>query len=417
MKMPPRGGPRQATKILATNATNPDDVHSYDSLTATAKALDVCGHSTVKRALQKGTILNGYYITLLPISEDDTDNNLTEVVSQNHTEFTFFDEVDDMFKGQKIRYTKEQPIQVSVLDVIRVITGTTNPHLTYSRLQLQYTEVLTNCEIYQFSGAGERLTPVCSVQTMIELINLLPGQRAARFRQAGAKVLVRVLGGDETLIDEIRENATKMELATETEENSPMCMFQLPEGLTGVNAVCSVMLSPSMQGKTVADFRKPCTYLIVFNHNDQVAIKFGWTKNLKERVREHYNTYPDMKVWCALNCKTIECADGTERLFKGKMSAYLQTIQVEKKNGDSKPSTEVLFNVTPEKAEEQMRDAFDTVSTECSVSNDLEIKDKEIKKLELELAKFNTILELKRLGVDVSVLLSQCTPSSSPCTT
>lgn len=49
---------------------------------------------------------------------------------------------------------------------------------------------------------------------MIELINLLPGERAARFRQAGAKVLVRVLGGDETMVDEIRDNAAKIEQVT-----------------------------------------------------------------------------------------------------------------------------------------------------------------------------------------------------------
>lgn len=165
-----------------------------------------------------------------------------------------------------------------------------------------------------------------------------------------------------------------------------------------------MLLSPSMQGKTAADFRGPSTYIILFKYGDKAAIKFGWTKNLRNRVKEHYNMYPEMKVWFALDCKFSECADGTEKLFKGKMSAYLQTIQLEKKNDNSKPSTEVLFNVCPEKAEEQMRAAYEVVCNEYSIHNPLVLKDLEIRKLELEVAKIqaeeaklNAMIELKRL--------------------
>jgi hypothetical protein len=251
---------------------------------------------------------------------------------------------------------------------------------------------------------------------LIELINLLPGERAARFRQAGAKVLVRVLGGDETLVDEIRENAAKMEqiaaaTAAEDAEPHPMSTFQLPNGLTGANAVCSLMLSPNMHGKTVADFRKsPCTYIILFKHEDKAAIKFGWTKNLKERIKEHNRMYPDMKVWCAFDCKYSEIAEETEKLFKGKMTAYLHTIQLETKDGNGKPSTEVLWDVTPEVAEKQMQDALNMVTKESSTEDHKAVKELDLRALELQVElektrnqRLQLLLDLKRAGVDVSM--------------
>lgn len=275
--------------------------------------------------------------------------------------------------------------------------------------------------LLQFPGPGERLTPVCKVNEMVELINVLPGPRAQRFRQAGAKVLVRYLGGDETLIDEIRENAQRQEEAAADPSNH-MNMFQLPDGLTGMNAACSVMLSPTMQGKTVADMRGPCTYIIMFEHEGASAIKFGWTKNLKNRVKDHYRAFPNMRIWCAVDCRFTECAEQTEELFKGKMSAYLQTVQLETRAGSNKNHTEVLINMQPERAEEAMQHAYSTVCSELSLHNPMLQKELEIQKLRLQLecevakmqaeaerakaevAKLHALLELKKLGVDTDQL-------------
>jgi hypothetical protein len=394
-------------------------------LTAAAKGVNAPGHNTIKRLLKTGEVYNGYRLSMLEprpaVQEATTSVTPPPAASADakHNEFTFFEEVDDLFKGQKVRYTKEQPVQVSVFDVIRVVTGNPNPHTSYSRLQLQYPEVLSDCyNLLQFSGSGERPTPVCTVEQVIELINVLPGERAARFRQAGAKVLVRVLGGDETLVDEIRDNAARMERAvveasTEDTEPHPINIFQLPDGLTGANAVCSLMLSPSMQGKTVADIRTTCTYLILFKHNDQVGIKFGWTKNLQRRVKDHNRVYPDMKVWAAFECRNHECAEAAEQLFKGKMAAYIDQVKL----GD-KLLTEVLTRVAPEEAERQMQAALDTVMLETSEHNPVLMKELELRALQLQLdlqrqsvelektrnQRLQLLLELKHAGVDVSVL-------------
>ena len=222
---------------------------------------------------------------------------------------------------------------------------------------------------------------------MVELINVLPGTRAAKFRSAGAKVLVRFLGGDDSLVEELRENAERMEAIAHEGQSNPMNAFELPKGMTGANAVCSLMLSPCMQGKTVADIRGACTYLLLFKHQGEVAIKFGWTKDLQKRVRDHYRVYPDMRVWAAWMCRFQEVAVEAEKLFKGKMGAYIQQVQV-----GGKLSTEVLVGVEPKDAEIQMQDAVDTVTSEMSMHNPMAMKELEIERLRLqvELAKQET---------------------------
>ena len=394
--MPPRGGQRTATKLMAVSESNPDQVVSYDSLSAAAKALEV-HHSVIGRALERGTAVNGFKFRRL--ETPTTQDTVTEIAPQPTQQgvLTLWEEVDELFKGSKIRYTRDEPIKVSVFDVIRTVTGVTNPRCAFASLQQQYAEVVAETYHFQFSGMGERPTPVCTVPKMIELINVLPGARAARFRSAGAKVLVRFLGGDETLIDEVRENAEHMaQVASTSNGENPMQMFQLPNGMTGANATCSLMLSPLMQGKTVADMRGPCTYLILFQYRDKPAIKFGWTKDLQKRIKDHHRMYPQMRVWWAIQCTYSEVAESTERLFKGKMSAYLEQVQL-----GTKTSTEVLIGVSPEVAQQQMQAAFDTVACENSMHNPLAMKELEIKKMALENERLRLMLELHRQGVSV----------------
>ena len=123
--MAPKGGARQPTKVIATNETNPDDIKTFDSLTAAAKGVNAPGHNTIKRLLKTGEVYNGYRLSMLEppttLPEVPTDTTAPE---PHHNEFTFFDEMDDLFKGQKVRYTREQPLQVSVFDIIRVVTDT-----------------------------------------------------------------------------------------------------------------------------------------------------------------------------------------------------------------------------------------------------------------------------------------------------
>ena len=108
----------------------------------------------------------------------------------------------------------------SVLDVIRLVTESDARYAskTFARITEAYPSVVrtsvdiedglpteSNIGSFQFSGERQRSTPVAPLKTLVEIAWLLPGRRAAEFRRAGAATMCRVLGGDLSLVDEIRE--------------------------------------------------------------------------------------------------------------------------------------------------------------------------------------------------------------------
>ncbi len=133
-----------------------------------------------------------------------------------------FLQLDAAALGQ-IRKTSEDPPRVSIYDAIQAVTGQSDSRKIYSRLKEAFPEVVTNFpNLFQFPGAGQRLTPVADARGIVEIIMLLPGRVAARFRKEAASVLVRLLGGDLSLVDELAE----IHLAQQSlPENHPARLF------------------------------------------------------------------------------------------------------------------------------------------------------------------------------------------------
>ena len=106
---------------------------------------------------------------------------------------------------QQIRKTAETPPRVSMIDVVRAITGFSgsNAYNVLTRLFESYPEVSTICSNFKFPGRGQRSTPVADARGIVEIVILLPGQAANNFRKQVASVLVRYLGGDLTLVEEV----------------------------------------------------------------------------------------------------------------------------------------------------------------------------------------------------------------------
>ena len=50
-------------------------------------------------------------------------------------------------------------------------------------------------------------TPVCDAATMVEIIWELPGKAAKAFRRQCAHYIVRILGGDASLVEEMKDRA------------------------------------------------------------------------------------------------------------------------------------------------------------------------------------------------------------------
>ena len=124
----------------------------------------------------------------------------------------------------KIRKTAEDPPRVSVLDAIALITGhgpTVCSH-TLQRLKEAFPEVGSDLANFKFPGRGQRDTPVIDAQGIVEIIMVLPGRAAARARRAAAEVMVRYLGGDPGLVEEIAVNRLRQQ---ELEEDDPARLF------------------------------------------------------------------------------------------------------------------------------------------------------------------------------------------------
>ena len=152
----------------------------------------------VGKAVQSGKQIQGWGVR----RQQDPPPTAEHPPSDPLIAFVFGEEAAEAFRGKSVRITPDK--RVSVYDVIKVVTEVENARDTYSTISSTHPEVVAKTDNFQFPGQGQRPTPVTDIQGMLKLINLLPGANAARFRAGGAKLLVRYMGGDETLVDEVR---------------------------------------------------------------------------------------------------------------------------------------------------------------------------------------------------------------------
>ena len=104
-----------------------------------------------------------------------------------------------------IRRTSDVPPLISVVDVVAAITEQTSSNAGnyVERLQISHPEVCTRFTTYKFLGKGQKNTVVTDAQGIVEIIMVLPGRHAASVRQQAAALLVRYLGGDPMLVNEV----------------------------------------------------------------------------------------------------------------------------------------------------------------------------------------------------------------------
>jgi hypothetical protein len=123
-----------------------------------------------------------------------------------------------------IRKTAEDPPRVSVLDTIALITGHTPTVCSHTlkNVKQAYPEVGPEISNFKFSGQGQRETPVAAARGIVELILVLPGRAAGQVRKAAADVMVRYLGGDPNLVEEIAANRLTQE---QLDEDNPARIF------------------------------------------------------------------------------------------------------------------------------------------------------------------------------------------------
>ena len=127
----------------------------------------------------------------------------------------------------QIRKTAEDPPRVSIVDTIGIFMKGDHRQAahTWQRLSQQFPEVCHLVTHFKFSGQGQRETPVTDARGIVDIIMVLPGKAAASVRRQAADVLVRYLGGDPTLVQEIAANRFAQEELSETDPNNCFRIF------------------------------------------------------------------------------------------------------------------------------------------------------------------------------------------------
>ena len=186
------------------------------------------------------------------VEADEIEANDVQLDGTNPEQFVsdlFLNDVKFLKLGdKKIRKTLETPPRISVYDLITAITDDKSPRNTYSRLTGSSADFLSFCSTYKFSGRGRQVSPVTEAKGAVMLMNLLPGRQAAQFRLDFADVIVRYLGGDETLIADIRRDDELQDAVSEANL-----------GLVGEFHPTSSLELKSVTG--VTDFRRAQYYL------------------------------------------------------------------------------------------------------------------------------------------------------------
>ena len=122
----------------------------------------------------------------------------------------------------QIRFDRETKLG-SVLDVIQLVTGCGQNHTSrdFKRFTDAYPEFHVDVHPrvvgFKFPGRGQKSTPAAPIPVLVEIAWLLDGKNAARFRREGVHVFCRALGGDISLIDEIKARHGMMEGTLEQE--------------------------------------------------------------------------------------------------------------------------------------------------------------------------------------------------------
>lgn len=135
--------------ILATKQDGSAEPILFVSLNAAASALNIPGHSAVKRALDNNTVVNGYVIRKAMETDAPTQALVAQMILPPKQLLDLFG--DDTYK---MRYSDELEF-VSLIDIIFIVTGMNNPHVMYERHFNMFSQ-----SKHKFSGSGQRETPV-----------------------------------------------------------------------------------------------------------------------------------------------------------------------------------------------------------------------------------------------------------------
>ncbi len=195
---------------------------------------------------------------------------------------------DGEFAGREheIRITPDK--MISVFDFITVVGGQKNFYDTWNDLKKKYgEEILGFSEDYKFGT--KKKTPVVNVQGMVKLLFWLPGDLAKQFREKSAETMIRFLGGDLTLIDEIKA----IDQAHVNNPNNNLQVFR--EEVTNQHLLNFDQINYSKQLLAHFGGKTDVFYMLQVFYSEKLYLKFGIVniRDFFERFKEHLVEFGD----------------------------------------------------------------------------------------------------------------------------
>ena len=355
--------------------------------------------------------LNGVrcsYCQSTEIEETQEQSSSTDVEEQSSSTdvgvvpFTF----EGIFRGREkeIRITPDK--QISVFDFIRVVGNQKNYKDAWKRiLENHENEIVAFCDYSQFGKTKK--TPVISVQGMVKLLFWIPGETAKQFRSKSAEVMIRYLGGDLTLIDEIRS------VDQHHREN--------PDNVARVFREEVVLFNQdqiNISNRLINHFgnKTDIFYLFSFKHSSEWYAKFGIVGEVREfhkRITEHKTEFENICFHHVIQCSNVY---KIESEFKESALYSINKAKIPKKNGgfhveilklSESVTSDVIASEITKIAGDRILDPPPEYPSQTNVS--LEVEKEKTKQLEIQsksqirLAELSNQLELEKLRISLEI--------------
>ena len=187
----------------------------------------------------------------------------------------------------------------ALIDITMIFTGLKNKNAAQvvRRLLKEHPEFESSILKFKFEGRGRQTIDVVPLPVALDFAFLLPGKVAAQMRRQAATLVVRYLGGDVTLVDEVYINrraqeslaAIPAEQRTPLEQVARMCGEAVENQAQSLPAPAEPLFVP----------RKPLViqdrdsvglpgsdHLYAAGRHGENLIKIGVSKDVLQRMRE-----------------------------------------------------------------------------------------------------------------------------------
>jgi hypothetical protein len=199
------------------------------------------------------------------------------------------DRLSESDVSKHLSYLMQRPIpfrlritpnkELALIDVAIIFTGLNNDHAGYAvrRLLEQYPEFRSNIAKFKFPGRGRQTVDVAPLEKALEFAFLLPGRAASKVRKEAAKLLVRYIGGDRSLIDEICQiNRVQVALAEipedeRTAEQQTVRLF----GESVENTTMKLTIVPAPEGLVPSSSQRDAYVMRVLDTSARQFWKIG----------------------------------------------------------------------------------------------------------------------------------------------